>query len=653
MPQTSSAARKVRFGAFELDLRSGELRKQGVKLKLQEQPFRILVILVEHPGQVVTREELRTRLWPEDTFVDFEHSLATAVNKVREALGDAVQSPRFIETLPRRGYRFIAPVSAVFAPEDLPQVVSPTAGNGDIASTDQGTGFTHSGRKRRRWIITAGVGVLVAAGMVVTLNVGKLRERVTKFTGPGHEVAVTRIDSIAVLPLENLSRDRDQEYFADGMTDALITDLAQIHSLRVISRNSVMQYKHTPKSTPVIAHELNVDAVVEGTVMRSGDRVRITAQLIAAPADRNLWADAYESDLRDVLSLQDEIARDIAVEVKANLTPREQASLSGAHPINPQAHDAYLKGRFYFYKETPEDLLKAIRYMEQAVHIDPSYAPAYAILAACYYDSSESRWGNVPDTEAAQKATATAVKALQLDNSLAEAHVVLGAVHDGHDWDWAGAEREFKRAIELDPSLLNAHVGYAWHLAFVNRGDEAIQEVNRAVEVDPVSSYTLSHQNWILYLTRHYDQAIEQAHRWIELFPDSAEAYYHLAEEFEATGRYDQEVAAWEKALTLEGKPAEEVAALGQAYKLSGIRGVWRWDLDSLKKEAAQGSVNPYGFAEMYSLLGEKDNALRWLERMYSARGQGMFVVKMDPRCDNLRSDPRYQDLLRRMNVPR
>jgi TolB-like protein/DNA-binding winged helix-turn-helix (wHTH) protein/Tfp pilus assembly protein PilF len=652
MQQASQPERVVRFGAFELNLHSGELRKQGVKVKLQEQPFRVLVVLLEHPGEVVTREELRTRLWPQDTFVDFEHSLATAINKVREALGDAVQSPRFIETLPRRGYRFIAPVAALPAADSL-LAAPPTQGNGDIA--DAGTRIAKSGPLEARWIIAAAASVLVAVGIVIALNVANLRERLMKIAGARHELPVPKIDSVAVLPLENLSRDPEQEYFADGMTDALITDLAQIHALRVISRNSVMQYKHNPKTTPQIARELNVDAVVEGTVTRSGDRVRITAQLIAVPEERHLWADTYESDLRDVLSLQDEIARAIAAEVKATLTPREQASLSNVPSINPQAHDAYLRGRFYYdpYKDSLNDLPRAIQYMQQAIQIDPNYAPAYAILAADYYDSSESRSGNVPDTEAAQKATATALKALQLDNSVAEAHVVLGAVHDGHDWDWAGAEREFKRAIDLDPSLVPAYVGYAWHLTFVDRPDEAIREVNRTVELDPVSSYALESRNLILYMTRHYNEAIEQGHRWLELFPNSSDAYDDLAPEFEATGMYDQEVTAMQKALTLKGEPAGEVTALGQAYKKGGIRGVWQWDLERMKKEAGQGKVHTYHLMELYSLLGEKDKAIENLEKLYSRHGQDGAIAKIDPRCDNLRSDPRYQDIIHRMNFPR
>lgn len=652
MPEPSSTVRAVRFGTFELDLHSGELRKQGIKVKLQEQPFRVLAILVTHAGEVVTREELRTQLWAEDTFVDFEHSLATAINKIREALGDAVQSPRFIETLPRRGYRFIAPVAPASAAADLPLTVPSVAFAGVTAEAP--ARIAEARRSKGWWITGAAVFLAVATGITIIISAPKVRERLTTLAGARRRSAAPRIGSIAVLPLDNLSHDPTQEYFADGMTDALITDLAQIHALRVISRNSVMQYKHSSKPTPQIARELNVDAVIEGAVLQIGGRVRISAQLIQASTDRHLWAESYESDMKDVLTLQGEVARAVADEVQVKLEPEERARLATARPVNPQAQDVFLRGRFYYdpYKESRDDLQKGIQYMEEAIRIDPSYAAAYAMLAACYYDSSESREGDVPDGEAAQKAAATALKALELDNSLAEPHVVLGAVHDGYDWDWAAAEHEFERAIDLDPNLVQAHVGYAWHLAFVGRSDDAIQEVNRAIKLDPVSDYALFSQNAILYITRRYNEAIQQSRKWLELFPNGAETYYNLAMEYEAIGAYDQEVAAEQKAMVLGGKSAKDAAALGQAYRSGGIKGVWRWDLESAKREAARGKVREYVFVELYSLLGEKGQALDWLQKLYSKHGQDLIVTTVDPRCDNLHSDPRYQDLLARMNIP-
>lgn len=626
---------RVVFGDYELDCLTGELQRNGKTVRLQPQPAKVLSILVSRAGEIVTREELAEKVWGSDIHVDFEHGLNFAIRKIRSVLEDHSENPRYLETVPKRGYRFIAAVADSAQPRRIQPTTSPRV----------------PPYKRRRLFLIISIALAAAVIVSIALTAAVIGIVSAIHWWPRNTAASHKIGSLAVLPLANLSGNSEQEYFADGLTDALITDLAQIHALRVISRNSIMLYKGNPKPTPQIARELNVDAVVSGAVQQSGGRVRISAQLIQGATDRHLWAKTYESDMKDVLVLENEVARAISNEIKVEVLPQEQVRLDSAPTINPQAHDAYLKGRFFYYKETAEDLPKAIQYAQRAIEIDPNYALAYAMLAACYYDSSESRWGHTPDTEAAEKATITALKALQFDNSLAEAHVVLGAVHDGHDWDWAGAEREFRQAIDLDPNLVQAHIGYAWHLAFVGRSDEALRQVSRAVELDPVSRYTLSHQNFILYLTRHYDQAIEQVQRWLELFPNSPGAYYRLAREFEARGEFDQEVAALQKAMTLEGRPANEIAEMEQAYKLRRIRGLWRWDLESSKSEGARGKVNQYKFAELYSLLGEKDKAFEWLEKMYASRGQGMFIIKMDPRCDNLRSDPRYRDILHRMNV--
>src|SRR5712692_151484 len=340
-----------RFGAFEVDLAAGELRKHGIKIKLQEQPFQILAMLLEHAGEVVTREDLRERLWPADTFVDFDNGLNAATSKLRQALGDTAENPRFVETLARRGYRFLAPVERP-TPAPLPAVISPEAA---AASARPAPVPPH---RSRRWMGAAVLALLlsVLAALLFELNPGGLRDRV---------FGKKSIRSLAVLPLENLSRDADQEYFADGMTDALITNLAKIRSLRVISRSSVMHYKRAPQPMPKIGHDLQVDALVEGTTLLSGDRVRITAQLIEAATDKHLWAESYEGDLRDVLRLQDDVARAIASEIRVKLTPQEQARLSGSRRVDPEAYQAYLRGRYYSDKRTPEGLNRGIDYFQQ------------------------------------------------------------------------------------------------------------------------------------------------------------------------------------------------------------------------------------------------------------------------------------------------
>jgi TolB-like protein/DNA-binding winged helix-turn-helix (wHTH) protein/Tfp pilus assembly protein PilF len=626
MKDSNVRPRLLRFGVFEVDLRTGELRKQGLKVKLHGQPFQVLAMLLECPGELVTREEIREKLWPGNTFIDFEHSVNSSIKRLREALGDDPATPRFIETLPRHGYRFIAPVETIVPPG----------------------GALREPPLRRPWVVAlAAAIVVVALGVLFGLNVVGLRDRVLGRT------ASPQIRSIAVLPLENLSGDPGQEYFADGMTEALITDLGQISALRVISRTSVMQYKGTKKPLPQIARELSVDAIIEGSVARSGNRVRITANLVHAPTERHLWAETYERDLRDVLTLQGEVARAIADEIKANVTLEVQARLARTRPVNPAAHEAYLRGRFFFNKLTREDLLKAIEYAQQAVQLDPAYGDAYGLLASSYWESSVTGFGDLPNREAAQKTRAAAMKALEIDDTLAEAHVGLGSVLDRNDWDWAGAEREFRRAIELNPSFGRAHVMYAFDLMFVGRGDESIREAKRALELDPFSAHshltiTLMHY----YNTRQYDQALENARRWLEMFPNHPAAYGWLGNAYEAKGMYGEAVAAWQKQMTLDGQNAKDVAALGHTYNVGGIRGVWRWQLERAKERSAREEVSPLAFASLHALLGEKDKAFEWLEKGYQQRDHGMAFIRAHPRYDSLRSDPRFQDLLRRMNFP-
>jgi tetratricopeptide (TPR) repeat protein len=412
-----------------------------------------------------------------------------------------------------------------------------------------------------------------------------------------------------------------------------------------------MQYKGAKKPLPQIARELNVDAVIEGSVFRVGERVRITAQLIGIAPERHLWARNYERNLRDVLSLQGEIARTIADEVKAHITPGAQARLASARPVNPEAHEAYLKGQFFLNKWTKEDIQKATEYAQQAVQIDANYAPAYGLLAQSYWSSSQNAFGSLPDAEAAAKTKVAAMKALAIDDTLAEPHVALGDVLNFHEWDWAGSEREFKRAIELNPNSALAHGEYAWCLMDMARQDESIREAKRAVELDPFSELAILALSSMSYYGRQYDQALEHSRKWLEMFPNSLAAYGWLGPILEANGMYDQRVAAWQKAITLSGEKPEDVAALGRAYKVGGIRGAWRWDLERLER-LTRDEYAAIDFAIRYASLGEKDKALDWLEKGYEKHASGMAQIKVDPRYDSLRSELRFQDLLRRMKFP-
>jgi TolB-like protein/DNA-binding winged helix-turn-helix (wHTH) protein len=506
------SSRRIRFGVFELDLRSGELQKQGRKIRLEGQPVQVLICLLENPGELVTREELHRKLWHADTFVNFEHCLNTAVKRLRQALNDSADNPRFVETLPRRGYRFIAPVQTVAVVEaaatEVPTTVLPSIGlspardapeTADLGDCSEKVDLMRGGWARAlKW---SGLALLVALG---SFTVWMLRPERHRPLG---------IRSLAVLPLENLSGDASQDYFSDGMTDALITELGQIGGLRVISRTSVMTYKGARRSLPEIARDLSVDAVVEGAVLRSGDRVRITAQLIQAADDKHLWAQSYDGDLRDTLALQKQVAREIAGEIRIELTPHEQAVLKNAPRVNPEAYEAYLKGRYFWNKRTAEGLKRAIDYFNLAIEKGPDYAPAYVGLTDSYALAGDWQYGVLAPKEAYPRAKAAAIKAIALDGSLGEAHISLAWCLDGFDWDWESAGREFTRGIELAPGYATGHHWYAWHLATLGRHGEAVAELEKAENMDPLSLVIGTDLAEEFLIAHRYDDAITKAGR--------------------------------------------------------------------------------------------------------------------------------------------
>lgn len=466
-----------RFNGFEADARSGELRQHGRKLNLQEQPFQILLMLLEHPGEIVSRDDLRQRLWSADVFVDFEDGLNTAIKKLRVALGDSAENPTFIATLPRRGYRFIAPVKVI-------QETASTSSSGTVITENSSASRLDSLilKRGRSWVVVLVLAIIFAAFLW----------KATGWRGQARRTA--SVKALAVLPIANLSGDAGQEYFSDGMTDALITDLAKLHDLRVISRTSVMRYKKSPKSLPEIARELNVDAIVEGSTVRDGNKVRIIAQLVQGTTDQHLWAENYETDLRNIVNLQGDIARQIANQIQIRLSPQEKTQLSASRPVDPKAYEDYLKGRSYFEHWTEAGTLEARKYYRQAISIDPTYAQAYASLADAYV------FGAVPESAevAYPQARAAALKALQLDNSLAEAHAALAQIKFVSDWDWKGAEAEFQRAIDLDPNWTEARHMYSHYLLAMDRIADSEQQARRMVQIDPLSPVT--HEHWAYQL---------------------------------------------------------------------------------------------------------------------------------------------------------
>jgi len=646
-----SSPHLIRFGLFEVDTRSGELHRQGSKVNLQEQPFQALVLLLERPGEVVTREELNKRLWPQDTFVDFERGLNKAINKLRAALRDDAEKPCFIETLPQHGYRFIAPLEGAlpWSPLDSADQAAPAVNQEAVdlmvekpaAEIPESSGTRP--QRRTLWLAFLACAFLVV--FLVGFNAGGLRQRLWGSPDP------SGIRSLAVLPLENLSHDPEQEYFADGMTEALTTELAQISALKVISHTSVVQFKGTKKSLPQIAQELGVDAVVEGAVQRSGDKVGITVQLIHAPSDRHLWAKSYERGLRDVLALQREVAQAITDEIKAKLTPPEKARLASARPINSEAYENYLRGRFLLSTQGDVEARKGMAYFQRAIQKDPNYALAYAGLAESYITLSQPWNGDLTPQEALPQAEAAARKALEIDDSLGEAQLALARVSLYH-WDWPAAEKEYRRALELNPNDAMAHGWYGEYLEAMARNEEAIVELRQAIALDPLNSNHVTHLGSVFYHARQYDQGIREFQKALGLEPDMIYAHQALGWVYEQKKMYREAIAEQEKGVNLTNRDAFAVASLGMVLGESGRKREARKLLEELQERSKQRYISPCLIALVQIGLGNRDQAIESLEQGYTDRDQGMMYLKVDPQMDDLRSDPRFQDLLRRVGLP-
>jgi TolB-like protein/DNA-binding winged helix-turn-helix (wHTH) protein/Flp pilus assembly protein TadD len=629
----------LRFGVLELDLRAGELRKNGLRIPLQEQPFQVLAMLLEHPSEVVSREELQKKLWPADTFVDFDHGINKAISKIREALGDSAESPSFVETVARRGYRFLAEVKVADTAR-----VSPEPATQPHPSADARERLDLPGKSATRralvppseWNTPVFVLLLI---VIASLGAWKLNS----WNRPS-----PAIRSLAVLPLESLSSDASQDYFADGMTDELISDLGQISALRVISRTSVMAYKRARKPLPQIARELNVDAVVEGTVLRSGDQVRITAQLIEASSDKHLWSQSYQGELPDALALQSKVARAIADEIRINLNPREQAALKNVRVVNPQAYESYLKGRYFWNKRTADGLKIALAYFNQAINEDPNYAQAYSGLADTYALLGDWQYAVMTPKEAFPKAKAAAMKALELDSALGEAHNSLAFCLDAFEWDFDSAGKEFRRAIELNPGYATAHHWYAWHLSVSGRYDEAIAEMRKAQNLDPLSLIINADLAELLLIARLYDDSVQQSRKTIEMDSNFALAHNQLGLAYLGKQMHDEAITELQKAVRLSGSSPTCVANLASAYAASGKRSEAEKLLSHLKRSNPRYSYAP-DIAVIYTALGDRDQAINWVQKGYEGRFNPSVLLR--PGFDPLRSEPRFQNLVRRIGL--
>ncbi len=629
MPTTSrTVPHVVRFDGYEADLDSSELRKFGVRLRLREQSFQVLAALLERPGQVVTRGELRQRLWGDEVFVNFETNLNSVVAHLREVLNDSAEHPRFIETLPKHGYRFLAAVLDV-----------------DLAApgTESTVAVLKPRPAGRVWVVGATLGVLALCAMLVALNVGGLRTRLLGRAGP------PRIESLAVLPLANVSPDSEQEYFADGMTDALITELAKIGSLKVISRTSAMGYKKTDKTAPQIAAELNVDGLLEGTVEREGDQVRINVQLIHGPTDQHLWAATYQRELPGMLALQSEVAQDIAQEVRASVTPEEHGRLAHARLVHPQAYEAYVKGRYFLNMRTGDGLQKALEHFETAIRIDPNYALAYTGLADTYFVLGD-HMVLAPD-ESFPKARAAAQKALELDENLAEAHAAMAVILYEYDRDWRGGEREIDLAIQLNPGYASARHSRALFLSQLGRHTEALAEIRKARSLDPLSHRINANIGGVvLYVARQYEQAILELQKAQELFPEDATVHLFRGAVFSAVGRHDDSVAEIRRSLALQPDVPTANLELARTFARAGKRQEAKRIIAAVLKARNQ-YLPPLVVASAYAALGEKDRAFAWLEKGYAEHESGVGWLRVSPAFDPLRSDPRFTVLLHKMKL--
>ena len=610
------------FAAYTVDVRAFELRKHGVRIKLQERPLQILIMFLERPGEVVTREELRKRLWPDGTFVDFDHGISSAVNKLRTALNDSAAHPRYIETIGRQGYRFIYPVAprttTIRVLENRPVLVPPRPS------------------ARRRWLVLT----VMAALLLATLAAFLAWQR-----GSGQP---KQIRSIAVLPLKNLSSDAEQEYFSEGLTEELIGRLASLRELRVISRTSVMQYKDSTKPTPQIARELGVDAIVEGSVLRSGNRVRIAAQLISAAEDRSLWAASYDRDQRDILALQSEVAREIVDNIDLTVAAKDRERLTAARKVDPEAHEFYLRAQHHWARRNAEDIRTAIALYDKAIERDPTYADAHAGRAQAYallggYEMS-------PQEGYIRKARAAALRALELDSRLSQAHTSLAVIAQNYDWDWQTAEKEYQEAIRLDPNNATAHHWYAEYLGFQGRFDEAFTEIGRAEQLDPKSLIIQTDHAAILIYARQYDRAVALLQAVLQQEPDFPRAHGLLQSTYILQDKPELALAEVQNGKMKEYS-AWKVALIARAYDRTGQHRKAEQALAELRKMDRERRADAISLIIACSTGHLKDEAFAWLELAYQQHSNALSSLKVNPIYDPLRSDPRFDDLLQRIGL--
>jgi TolB-like protein/DNA-binding winged helix-turn-helix (wHTH) protein/Flp pilus assembly protein TadD len=640
MAPSSPNSQRIAFDRFEADLLSGELRKDGRRVRLQAQPFQLLTLLLERPGEVVTREEVCRNLWKTDTFVDFDHSLGTAINKIREALGDSADHPRFVETLPRRGYRFIGQITEN-GNGSAPVAASPTSAVKAPDSFDSEPLLP----LRRQWPRFSTLALVAVVTLFVALvgYLGWRRAHAVLTSNSGHVM-------LAVLPFENLSGNPNEDYFSDGLTEEIITQLGALSpdQLGVIARTTSMAYKHTSKSAQQIARELGVDYILESSIRRDGDQVRITAQLIRTADQVHVWAHSYDRHISHSIALQEEVARAVAEQIRIKLSPAYSGP-SSPQSLDPQANEAYLRGRYFGNQFTVVGYGKAITYFQQAIDRQASFAEAYSGLAESYYflvvtDAMSPRDGESKAQDAAHKAVARG-------EGLAESHNAMGSVMLGL-WDWSQAEIEFKRAIELNPSYSTEHRLYAALLVTLKRHEEAWDQINQAMRLDPLSLPNNAEVVRTLYYARDYDRAVEQGQKALQLNPDYYRTHFWLARVYAQKGLYEEAIAESKK--VLQAMPDSTAGLTELAYSLAagGRQHEARSILERLKEKSKRDWVPAYNLAVIHVALDEKETALHYLQEAYRERDWAMMVLAVEPRLDPVRGNSGFQELLGKCRLP-
>ena len=641
----------LEFDEFSLDCDRYELLRSGRPVKLEKIPMELLILLVTKDGRLVTRQEIIEHVWGKEVFVDTEHGINTAIRKIRNVLRDDHGQPRFVQTVSRKGYRFVAPIN----------VIPQEGGNGNHGATDllpPNTTQTQTdllvpislpqSHLRVRGLLRKAALVLVGAIGVVAvlggLNVRGVRQRLFAHTprqgGP-------QIRSLAVLPIENLSGDLSQDFLADGMTEELITELGKSSALRVISRTSVMQYRGTKKPVQEIARELNVDAVLEGTVLRSGNHLRITANLVQSSPETHLWAETYDSENGDILSVQQRVADSVAREIRVALSPRDTTTLGDGRSVNPEAQDQYFRGLYALRSAGGGSTQTAVDYLQRAIKKDPNFARAYGVLAMAYaiwYPGDPGPRENMP------RAREAALKAVALDNSLAAGHMALAYIDLNYDWNFAEAERESKRALELDPNLAIVRNYYARELVISGRTDEALAQVRRSLELQPYAG--LDYPAWVFYLAHRYNDALELAQKMVAIDPNFSWGRWALAANYEQLGKEKEAAEEYLQFEILSGSFPQRIKRLRAGLARSGAKGFWQASLEDYLRTAKSSYVPPVLVAGVYMRLGDEARALQWLEKGYQERDDLMIDLNVDPVFDGIRTDSRFQDLVRRVGLP-